>query len=305
MHTKQLVVIEGPTASGKTRAAVELALRWKTVVVSADSRQFYRELSIGTAKPTPQEMKGVPHFFIDSHSVQEEISAGTYADLAKEVLEEQFRLHDVIVLVGGSGMFIDALCEGLHPIPVDAQVRESLNAQVKEYGLAELLNELKQKDLQTFQTIDQQNPARVIRAVEAIRLLGRPLSEVKGGTKIKLPFSVNRYVLDHPRELLYDRINKRVDLMMEQGLLHEVKSVCQFRKLKSLQTVGYTELFQYLDGTCSIQDAVSLIKQHTRNYAKRQLTWFRRHKDAAWLNPSEVENTVEWIYEEMRGKYGT
>jgi tRNA dimethylallyltransferase len=305
MYTKHLVVIEGPTASGKTNAAVELALKWKTVVVSADSRQFYSELSIGTAKPTHEEMKGVPHFFIDSHSVLEEVSAGKFADLASRVLEEQFKRHDIIVLVGGSGMFIDALCEGLHPIPVDAQLREALTAQVKENGLVALLNELKKSDIQTFQTIDKRNPVRVIRAVEAIRLLGKPLSEVTISAKKKPSFSVNRYVLDHPREMLYGRINSRVDLMMEIGLLQEVKDVYQFRHLKTLKTVGYSELFDFLEGKCTIDDAVSLIKQHTRNYAKRQLTWFRRHKDATWLSCGEVEQPAQWIFENVRSKYGT
>lgn len=305
MLSKRLVVIEGPTASGKTDVAVELALGWKTVVVSADSRQFYHELSIGTAKPTVEEMKGVPHFFINSHPVSEEVSAGIFANQAFKVLVEQFKMHDIIVLVGGSGMFIDALCEGLHPIPVDVQLRESLTLQVKENGLKELLDELKNKDLHTFRTIDKQNPLRVIRAVEAIRLLGKPLSEVKLSPKKETFFSVDRYVLNPPREMLYERINNRVDLMMSQGLLEEVKAVYKYRHLKTLKTVGYSELFDFLEGKYHLNDAISLIKQHTRNYAKRQLTWFRRHKDAKWLNLGQVEQPVTYIFEDMQGKFGT
>jgi tRNA dimethylallyltransferase len=305
MENKRLVVIEGPTASGKTNVAVELGTKWKTVVVSADSRQFYKQLSIGTAKPSPAEMKDVPHFFIDSHSVEEEISAGKFAELAKEVLEEQFKQHDTIVLVGGSGMFIDALCMGLHPVPSDLGLRNELTLQVKQNGLVQLLIELEKKDPETYRSIDRNNPVRVVRAVEAVRLLGQPLKMIKERNRPVLPFSIHRYVLNHPREVLYERINERVELMMNDGLWSEVQSVYKYRHLQCLKTVGYTELFDVIEGKTNMEKAVLLIQQHTRNYAKRQLTWFRRHHEATWIAMETVLEPANWIARDLEKKYGT
>ncbi len=268
-----------------------MAQKFNCPIVSADSRQFYKEISIGTAKPSVEERKGVPHHFIDCYSIHEEITAATYAKEATKLLEQEFSINNYVILTGGSGMFIDALCLGLDDIPSNKALRDEIYASYETAGLQLLLDELKSKDLYTYETIDKQNPARVIRAIEAIRLSGKPMSELKGKNDHTLPYKVIRFVLNYPREQLYERINLRVDTMMNEGLLEEVKHVYPFRNLGPLRTVGYRELFEFLDGKCSLEFAVDKIKQNTRNYAKRQITYFKRHKDAYWLdcgNPDEM-----------------
>lgn len=298
MRTKQqLIVIEGPTASGKTALAVDLAKKLNTVVISADSRQFYKETDIGTAKPTMEEMSGIKHFFIDSHSIQEPVSAGTYESEALELLQNQLKNYDKVILVGGSGMFIDALCLGLDPIPVSPDIQNQLRHDYDKNGLESLLVELKELDPVYATEVDQSNPSRVLRALEVIRLTGKPYSEMRKNKPKERPFQVIRFVLDWPRAVLYDRINKRVDNMMEQGLLEEVKQLYPYRDLSSLQTVGYKELFDYLEDKYTLSQAIDKIKQHTRNYAKRQLTWFRRHENAIWINPIEAEDLTQVILE--------
>ena len=292
---KHLIVIEGPTASGKTGLSIELARRLSTSVISADSRQFYKELSIGTAKPTLEEQAGIPHFLIDSHSITEEVTAAQFEREALAILEHEFSTKDTVILTGGSGMFIDALCIGLDPIPTSIELRNQINLEFEENGLKPLLNELEQKDPTYFNTVDQHNPMRIIRAIEVIRLTGKQFSEFRKANPTKRSFKVHRFVIDHPREQLYKRINARVDQMMANGLLEEVKSVVQFRNLSSLNTVGYKELFNYLDGNCDLASAVHYIKQNTRHYAKRQLTWFKRHPESIWINYSSTEEMATKI----------
>lgn len=292
---KHLIVIEGPTASGKTALTVALAKQFSTCVLSADSRQFYNELSIGTAKPTPEEMEGVPHFFIGSYSVQNEISSARYEQEALEVLNAEFKNKDVILLTGGSGMFIDALCLGLDPIPTSQELKDTLVAEHAANGLEPLLDELKKGDPKYFEEVDRNNPARIIRAVEVLRLTGKPYSEQRKNTAKLRPFSVHRFVINHPREILYARINERVDRMLEQGLLAEVQSVFKYRQLRALNTVGYSELIAYLEGNSTLPEAIENIKQNTRRYAKRQLTWFRRHEDAIWLRNTDQAQMLEEI----------
>lgn len=295
MNNKTLIVIEGPTASGKTSLSVELAKRINTVILSADSRQFYKELSIGTAKPSKEEQQGIKHYFIDSHSIHEEITSGQYAEQALEILEKEFKLHDNIIMVGGSGMFIDAVCIGLDPIPKSDEIKLQVEKEFQETGLEPLLKELKEKDFNYFQTVDIQNPMRIMRAIEVIRLTGIPYSEQRKNSQSQKDFKIKRFVINHPREILYDRINLRVDMMIEQGLIDEVKAVEPFRNLTSLNTVGYKEIFDFLNGQTTIEIAIDKIKQNTRRYAKRQLTWFRRHPDAVWIDYKSNEEMCDEI----------
>lgn len=294
---KKLIVIEGPTASGKTALGVKLAKQFNTVVISADSRQFYKELEIGTAKPTIEEQGGVKHYFVDSHFLGDEVSSGRYANEVHELLENLFIIKDTVLLVGGSGMFIDAVCIGLDEIPSSHSVRNQLNKEFEEYGLKNLLEELRIKDLDYFNMVDQSNPVRVIRALEAIRVSGKTMTDLRIKRKKQHNFEIKRFVIDHPRDKLYDRINHRVDKMIEDGLLDEVKSVYSKKGINTLKTVGYSELFSFLDGEITLERAVELIKQNTRRYAKRQLTWFRRHQDTVWLKSTELDSMLDEVVE--------
>ncbi|MFK7786521.1 MAG: tRNA (adenosine(37)-N6)-dimethylallyltransferase MiaA [Crocinitomicaceae bacterium] len=300
MTIKQLIVISGPTASGKTSLSVELAKHFNTCVLSADSRQFYKEVSIGTAKPSQEEMDGITHYFIGSHHLTDEVTAAQFEREGLQLLDDLFQKHQVIILTGGSGMFVDALCNGLDDIPTSRALREELQQEVDKGNLESLLEELKAKDPIYFKQVDQKNPVRVIRAVEVIRLTDKPYSELRKAAPKKRPFKVQRFVIDHERESLYNRINLRVDLMMEAGLLDEVKSVISYRHLSSMNTVGYKELFSYLDGNCSLEAAVDMIKQNSRRYAKRQLTWLRRNPDAQWIPFLSTSKMTEQIIEHLR-----
>lgn len=292
---QQLIVIEGPTASGKTALAVNLAKHLKTVVISADSRQFYKELAIGTAKPTEEEMDGIPHYFINSHSISTPLTAAQFETEAMNLICTELKNHSKIIVAGGSGMFIDALCIGLDSIPKDEQIQLSLRTELSNKGLDPLLSELKQSDPVYYREVDRSNPARILRALEVIRISGRPYSELRKHEPPTRPFEVKRFVIDHPREQLYDRINRRVDYMIDQGLIDEVRSVEAFRKSTTLQTVGYKEVFDYFDGIYSFDACIEKIKQHTRNYAKRQLTWFRKHPDSIWIPFSSSEKMTQDI----------
>ncbi len=292
---QQLIVIEGPTASGKTSLAVALAKALNTVILSADSRQFYKELSIGTAKPNLEEMEGIPHYFIDSHTISTPVSASQFEQEAMELIQGELAHHAKLILVGGSGMFIDALCVGLDSIPTDSAIQDSLRKELEEKGIEPLLQELKETDPEFFEQVDKQNPMRILRALEVIRLTKIPFSNWRKNELPKRPFEVVRFVINHPREVLYERINQRVDFMIESGLIDEVKSVSEYRNLTALQTVGYKEVFDYLDGSTDLETCISKIKQHTRNYAKRQLTWFKKHPEAIWLDAKPTNELCEEI----------
>lgn len=295
---KKLIVIAGPTASGKTAIAVNLAKELNTEIISADSRQFYKELSIGTAKPTKEEMDGVTHHFIDSHSIQEPLTAGKYEKEALSLLGELFLKHNTLICVGGSGMFIKALTEGTHQFPHSPTLQAKLNNELKEKGIENLLEQLEKIDNESYNSVDKENPARVIRALEICLHTGKKLSELKKNQKTKRDFSSTYIVLDHPRETLYHRINSRVDTMMVNGLLQEAKSVFQYKNLQTLNTVGYKELFDHLEGKLSLTDAVELIKRNTRRYAKRQTTWFRGLEHANWMSPPFEINEIMSIVKE-------
>lgn len=280
---KRLIVIGGPTASGKTALSVALAKHYQTVVISADSRQFYKEMSVGTAKPTVEEMDGITHYFIDSHSITDEINAARFASEVTDLVADLFKTVDTLILTGGSGMFIDAFVFGLDNIPHDQEIAKQLNEQLEQEGLISLLTELEEKDPVYYETVDRNNPMRVIRALEAIRITNQPFSSLRTGSKKEHPFKIDYFVLDLPRDLLYERINLRVDQMVENGLEQEVKALIPYKNLKPLATVGYTEWFRYFDGEIDRATCIDLIKQNSRRYAKRQLTWFKRNQIAQWI----------------------
>jgi tRNA dimethylallyltransferase len=289
----KLIVVQGPTASGKTDLAIQLALALKTEIISADSRQFYKELSIGTAKPSHSELAQVKHHLVDCSSINEEISAARFAKLAEPILNELLDNNGFAVLVGGSGMFVDALIHGLDEIPVNSEIRNQLSLIYSQSGLEPLLKELEELDPNYLKQIDQKNPMRIIRALEAIRESGRKLSDLHKNSRKKRDFGVLRFVINWPRDILYNRINKRVDYMIELGLINEVVSLKNFRNLNALNTVGYKEIFDFLDDEYSKDRAIELIKQHTRNYAKRQLTWLRRYDHLYCLNPLDEKSVFE------------
>jgi len=294
-QSKTLIVIEGPTASGKTGISIELAKHFNTCILSADSRQFYKEMSIGTAKPSIEEQSDVPHFFIDSHSVTEEVTASNFEEQSLVLLKEKFQTNDFVILVGGSGMFIDALCLGLDDIPSSLELKKQIQKEYDDDGLSPLLEELKIGDIDYYNSVDKNNPMRIQRAIEVIRLTGKTYSEQRVRKPLERPFNIVRFVLNHDRKVLYERINERVDSMMENGLIDEVKSLEQYRKLTSLNTVGYKEIFEFLDGNISEEEAIENLKRNTRRYAKRQLTWFRRHDDAHWIDYTEKEQVCNEI----------
>lgn len=296
MSTKgTLVVIGGPTASGKTQVAAAIGSHFRTEVISADSRQFYAAMRIGTARPGPEELLGVKHHFLGHLPVEETWSAGAFARAAEPVLQRVLAEHGIAVLVGGSGLYIDALIKGLDPLPIaDHELRKRLQERFKRDGLAPLLSELQGLDPTTHERVDRQNPHRVIRALEVCLATGRPYSAQRTVASDRQDVGIIRIALDLPRNELYARIDARVDRMMEQGLLEEVRSLLPHRQLNALRTVGYTELFQYFDAPRQLGQAVDSIKQHTRNYAKRQLTWLRR--DASWTYfPPEPEQVIAHV----------
>ncbi|GAB2556573.1 tRNA (adenosine(37)-N6)-dimethylallyltransferase MiaA [Spirosoma aerophilum] len=285
---KTLLVIAGPTAVGKTALCVQLAKTLNTDVVSADSRQLYRELSIGTAKPSLEEMEGVRHHFIDSHSILDPVNAGRYERECLEVLNALFRTKDVVILSGGTGLYINAVCFGLDDMPaVDPALRERLFTRLQQEGLEKLQHELQQLDPVYAETADLQNPVRVTRALEVCLTTGEPYSSFRKRHTIERPFKSVLVALERPRDELYARIDARMDAMLASGLLDEVHTLEPYRQLPALQTVGYQEVFPYLDGLYDYDEMVRLLKRNSRRYAKRQLTWFRNQGNYQWVNPEE------------------
>lgn len=277
-----------------------LATHFNTEIVSADSRQFYKEMSIGTAKPSLDEQAGIVHHFIDSHTIHDPLTSAAYEREALAVLETIFEKHDVVILVGGSGMFIDALCNGLDDIPANLAVRAEWDERLKTEGIEALQKALQEVDPDFYAQVDLQNPMRIIRALEVFELTGKPFSTFKAFTPKKRFFEIQKFVIDLPRETLYNRINQRVDKMMEQGLLEEAKSLQPFKHIQALNTVGYTELFAYFDHTTDLETAIELIKRNSRRYAKRQLTWFRRDASAIWLDANEMKEQLNEVISHLK-----
>ena len=275
-----LIVVCGPTASGKTDYAIELAQYFNTEIISADSRQVYKEISIGTAKPSEEKLAFFPHHFINHCSIHDTYNAGIFEKEALQLLEKLFKKHKVVIAAGGTGLYIKALCEGLDDLPkADENMRIQLQKELDDNGVDYLFKKLQGLDSEGSKTIDTKNPHRIMRALELVIETGQSILDIKTNSKIERPFRIVKIMMDVDRETLYQRINSRVDEMIEEGLVEEVKKVYYFKNLKALQTVGYTELFDYFDEKCSLSEAIEKIKQHTRNYAKRQLTWFRNEKD--------------------------
>ena len=293
---KNLIIITGPTAIGKTGLAVFLAKQLKTEILSFDSRQFYKEMKIGTAVPSDEELAEIPHHFIQNLSIHDDYSVGDFERDALEKLDELFQKYDSLIMVGGSGMFEKAVTEGLDEFPeVDKTIRQNLIYEFDVQGIEPLQKELLEVDPVYYESVDKQNPVRIIRALEICRGTGKPFSSFRKNKTAKRNFQTIKIGLELPREEIYERINQRVDLMMENGLLEEVKSLYKFKKLNSLQTVGYKELFDYLDGKISLDFAVDEIKKNTRRYAKRQLTWYRKDEKVKWFSPNEKEEILQYI----------
>lgn len=287
-HINTVYVIAGPTAVGKTAIAIALAQRLGTSIISADSRQCYREMNIGTAKPTDEELQAVKHYFINSHSITEHLTTADYERLALEYLDKIFEQTNTAVVCGGTGLYIKSLCEGIDPMPeVDAGIEAEVNQQYKDNGIEWLQQCIRDEDPAFYESGEVQNPVRMLRALTFVRSTGKSIMKYRTGNKKKRPFNIVKIALDLPREVLYERINKRVDIMMEEGQLEEAKRLYPQRDIKNLQTVGYSELFDYIDGKYDLPTSIEKIKQHTRNYAKRQLTWFRKDKEFQWLQADD------------------
>ena len=292
---KELIVIAGPTASGKTALAVQLAQRLKTSILSADSRQCFKELSIGVAKPTEEEMQAIPHFFIDSHAIADTVNAGMYEEYGLNILQDIFSKKDRAILVGGTGLYIKAICEGLDNMPsIPNEIRENIIDQYKNKGLSWLQNEVMQQDFSYWNsTEEKENPQRLMRALEVSRATGKSILDFRSQTEKKRDFTIKKFAIEWPRQELYDRINHRVDLMIQNGLVEEVKNLIPYQHLNALQTVGYTEIFDFLDGKTDLATAIDKIKTNTRHYAKRQMTWFKKDPDIAWISPNHFADFLQ------------
>ncbi len=286
---RTLAVICGPTGAGKTDAAVRLACRYGLPIVSADSRQVYRGMAVGTAQPSAEQLAAAEHYFIGMIDPTEDFSCGQYAALALRLLEGLFTKHRCVLLVGGSGLYIDALCNGLDDLPpADSRLRDSLSAILNDEGPEPLLARLRELDPAYYETVDKSNPRRVMRALEVCMSSGRPYSELRTGRSRERAFDVVKIGITSPRDELYAAINARTDAMMDAGLESEAEKLYPLREYKSLKTVGYSELFRYFDGDISLDEAVELIKRNTRRYAKRQLTWFGRNREIKWFGRNET-----------------
>jgi tRNA dimethylallyltransferase len=287
---KTVIIIAGPTAVGKTALGIEAANYFQAEIISADSRQCYKELNIGVARPSPEELAAVPHHFIASHSITEKVTAATFEQYALEKAATLFQKSDVVVMVGGTGLYIKAFCEGLDEVPeVPEEIREEIINHYQEKGLEWLQQEVQNNDPRFYAVGEIQNPHRLMRALEVVKATGQSIVDFRTGSKKQRPFNIVKIALDLPREQLYHNINTRVDKMMEQGLVEEVRSVIPYKENNALQTVGYKEVFAYLDGEISLSEATVLIKRNTRHYAKRQLTWFRKDVTYSWIAPEKSQ----------------
>lgn len=285
----------GPTAVGKTAFAIQLAHALQTKIISADSRQCYRELNIGVAKPNDKELNEVHHYFINSHSILEELHVRSFEQYALQAVNEIFQNSDVAVMVGGTGLYIKTFCEGIDEIPaINNDVRSNIIDKYNQLGLTWLQEEVKQKDPAFWQVAEQQNPQRLMRALEIKNQTGNSILDYRNRKMVDRDFNIVKIGLELPREILYTRINNRVELMMQLGLLQEAASLVAYKKLNALQTVGYKELFDYFEGSITLEKAVDLIKQNSRHYAKRQLTWFKKDRAITWFN-ADLNNLLQQV----------
>lgn len=299
MQTNQptLICIVGPTAIGKTALSLKLASHYSTEIISADSRQFFKEMFIGTAVPTLSELSQAKHHFIQSISIKEDYNVGRFEEEALDILQEIFKDKSVAILVGGSGLYQKAVTEGLDKFPeIPSDIRKKYNELLEDEGLEALQTLLKEKDPETYEAIDVDNPRRLTRALEVIEVSGRSFSTFQNQTKKNRPFDVLKIGLEAPRQVIYNRIEQRVDIMLEQGLLQEAQQLFPSKHLNALQTVGYKELFNYFEGNCTLEEAISEIKKNTRRFAKRQLTWFKKDQDIHWFHyKTPIKQILDFI----------
>jgi tRNA dimethylallyltransferase len=292
---KRVIIICGPTAVGKTAVAIALAKHFSTEIISADSRQCYKELNIGVARPSESELKEVPHHFIASNSVREEINAAFFERYALQKTGELFQQHNVIIMAGGTGLYIKAFCEGLDEIPeVSSVIRNTVIENYSKHGLSWLQQQVEKKDPEFFAKGEIQNPQRVMRALEVMEATGQSILSFRKNKKAQRDFSILKIGLELPKEELHQNINSRVDKMIGDGLVEEVKALQEYSNMNALQTVGYTEIFNYLNGKLTLAEAAEEIRKNTRQYAKRQLTWFRKDKEIEWFEPSQLEEIAGW-----------
>ena len=298
---KTLVVITGPTGIGKTEVSIKVAQQFNAEIVSADSRQIFKELCIGTAVPSGGELAAVPHHFIQSHSVEEIYNASRYETEALALIDKLFKQKDVLLLVGGSMLYIDAICKGIDIMPdADPEVRAALKKQLEEEGLESLRLQLKRLDPEYYKKVDLKNPNRIIHALEISIQTGKPYSSFRSDRPKERPFQILKIALNCDRQVLHNRINLRVDKMMEAGLEKEARSVYHKKHLNSLNTVGYQELFAYFNGEIPREKAIELIKRNSRRYARKQITWFRRDETVKWFEPTDTKEIIDWINDQIK-----
>ena len=293
---KTLIVITGPTAVGKTALCLDIARHFGIPIINADSRQIYRELKIGTASPSDEQLRLVPHYLVGTLSLYDYYSASLFEQQVLEILNKEFQQHDIALLTGGSMMYIDAVCNGIDDIPtVDDKTRDLLKKRLANEGLEALVEELKTLDPEYYEIVDKQNPRRVVHGLEICLMTGKTYTSFRKKEKKQRPFHIVKIGVNRPREELYQRINQRVDQMMADGLLEEAKRVYQQRDMNALNTVGYKELFDYLDGRWTLEEAVERIKGNTRRYARKQLTWFKRDEEIRWFHPEQQQDILNYI----------
>ncbi len=296
--TKYLAVIAGPTAVGKTQTAIGIAQYFNTEIISADSRQIYREMKTGTAAPSAKQLSAVRHHFIGNRSVHEYYNASMYEFEVIDLLSRLFEKHNLVVMTGGSGLYIDAVCKGIDDLPtVDHEIRTRLKSEFLQKGIDWLRQQVKNADPEYYMKADTSNPKRLLKALEIFTMTGKPYSSFLTKQKKVRNFSMIYIGLNMPRDILYNNINSRVEYMISQGLVDEARQLLPFRHLNALNTVGYQEIFDYLEGKTSLDEAIDLIKRHTRQYARRQLTWFRKNREMKWFEPHETEAIINYIIE--------
>ena len=301
--TKTLIIILGPTAIGKTDLSIEVAKHYNTEIISCDSRQIYKELSIGTAIPDSQQLHTVNHRMIQNHSITEYYNASDYEVEAMKNIEEVFDSHDQAIMSGGSMMFIDVVCNGIDDLPtIDPEIRKEIIQRFEKDGLDPLRVELKRIDPEYYSIVDLKNHKRILHALEIFYMTGKKYSELRTNTKKKRDFDIIKIGMNTDRSILHKRINARVDKMIEEGLIEEVRAVCPFRQLNSLNTVGYKELFEYFDNNITLDDAIELIKRNSRRYARRQLTWFNKDKEIKWFEPNQTQEIINYLDSTIREK---
>lgn len=302
--TNYLAVIAGPTAVGKTQTAIDIARYFHTEIISADSRQIYREMKTGTAVPSEEQLAVVKHHFIGNHSVHEYYNASMFEFEVIALLDKLFEKHHLVIMAGGSGLYIDAVCKGIDDLPaVDPEIRTRLKSEFMQKGIEWLRQQVKNTDPDYYQHVDMNNPKRMLKALEVYAMTMRPYSSFLTRQKKERNFVVIYIGLNVQRDILYNNINRRVEQMVNQGLVDEARQLLPFRNLNALNTVGYKEMFDYLEGKTSLDEAIDLIKRHTRQYARRQLTWFRKNKEMQWFEPHETDAIISYINDFQKRKY--